>query len=509
MPHPLLQPLFVLALLLWLGTALARRILERRRTDPFKRSLFEELGPPMRLLFIYLTMRLARYYVAEDAHVSVWHALEAGSNFALWTGMMRLGDCLVASFFRWRGNQGTPRIVRTLSIWVMTFGIAALVLRTEYKLDLSSLFATSALLSVVLGFALQETLGNLFAGLTLHAEQPFEQGEWVTFGKYSGRVLDVGWRSTRLLTSDEDELLVPNSLIAREVVINHMRPHLSEVIDLPVHIDRDVSPTRAKAVLQDAVLCCPLVLREPVPRVHLTAFTEHGATYRVRFYTEAFHLERAALDQVQEAIWYALRRAAIDIPYPQQSVSFRERAQEAEERRRREHLAEASDLLGRIDFVRALSAEARQTLAERARFQEFGPSQAVVRQGEQGETLYLVARGELAVRVLVESGEKEVARLGRGALFGEMSVLTGEPRTATVISIGESGLLAVDRDAFERILFREPELAQSLAEVIARRKLALDALHAEGTVAQAVEETSNLLSRIGSIFGFQRRPTGT
>ena len=508
MHHPVTSPWFLLAVILWLGTALTRRLLGRRQVQPALRSLFDELGAPMRLLFLHVTLRLAGFYLAEEAHYAVWHALEAGAQFVLFTGLLRLGDCLVAAFFRWRGSQGTPRIVRTLSVWLLNFGIAALVLRAYYKLDLSSLFATSALLSVVIGFALQETLGNLFAGLTLHAEQPFEQGEWVTFGKYSGRVLDVGWRSTRLLTGDEDELLVPNSLIAREVVINHMRPHLSDVIDLPVQVDRDVSPTRVKTVLREALLSCSLVLRDPEPRVHLTAFTDHGATFRLRFYTEAFHLERAALDQVNEAVWYALRRAAIEMPYPQQMVSFRERAQEAEERRRREHLAEAQDLLGRIDFVRALSAEARQTLAERARFLEFGPAQAVVRQGELGDTLFLVARGELAVRVLVEAGEKEVARLGRGAFFGEMSVLTGEPRTATVVSIGESALLSVDRDAFERILIREPELAQSLAEVIARRKLALDAVHAEGAITQTVEETSNLLARIGSIFGFQRRATG-
>src|SRR5207302_5143472 len=134
-----------------------------------------------------------------------------------------------------------PRIMRTLSVWALTFLCAAVLLRLEYKFDLSSLFATSALLSVVLGFALQETLGNLFAGLTLNAEPPFEPGEWVTFGKYTGRVIDVGWRSTRLITVDEDEILVPNGLISREVVINHMRPHVTDVIELTIGIDLDVS----------------------------------------------------------------------------------------------------------------------------------------------------------------------------------------------------------------------------------------------------------------------------
>jgi CRP-like cAMP-binding protein len=145
-------------------------------------------------------------------------------------------------------------------------------------------------------------------------------------------------------------------------------------------------------------------------------------------------------------------------------------------------------------------------LAERARFLEYGPGQAVVRQGEPGHTLFLVASGEVSVRVKPDAGasEKEVARLGRGALFGEMSVLTGDPRTATVVALGDAALLRVDRDAFEHILSRQPELAQRLAEVIAQRKVGLDAARAEQQAPAVESETSNLLGRIRAMFGFAR-----
>ena len=267
---------------------------------------------------------------------------------------------------------------------------------------------------------------------------------------------------------------------------------------------RSVSPARAKAVLLEAVNSCALVLREPAPIVQLASFAPDGVHYRIKLHTEGFHVERTALDQVQEAIWYALRRAAIELTVPQTMVSYRERAAEADDRRRREHLAEAEDLLGRIDFVQALSAPARKVLVESARFFEYGPRQAIVRQGEQGDTLYLVAHGEVGVNIHVEGGpDREVARLGRGALFGEMSVLTGEPRTATVVALGDAALLAVGRDAFSQILSAEPDLAQSLADVITRRRLALDA--ARAALAPALEkESSNLLSRIRGIFGFKR-----
>jgi CRP-like cAMP-binding protein len=282
-----------------------------------------------------------------------------------------------------------------------------------------------------------------------------------------------------------------------------------EAIELSVTVDMDAAPTRAKEVLVDAVRSCPKALQDPPPIVQLAAFAESGATYRVRYFIEDYNFARASKDEVLTSIWYALRRAGIEMPYPQQTVSFRERAADADERRRREHFAEAHDLLSRIDFVAALSNEGRRILAERARFQEFGPGQPVVRQGEQGDTFYLVARGEVAVRVLTDAGEKEMARLGRGAYFGEMSLLTGEPRTATVLATAEAALLAVDRDAFERVFAQDPNVGQELATVIARRRLALESAHAEGAAPSALveKETSNLLDRIKSMFG-RVRATG-
>jgi small-conductance mechanosensitive channel/CRP-like cAMP-binding protein len=476
-----------------------------RRASAAAAELASDLGPSEKVFALYLVARAAQVLV-PNADAEVAHGLHFAARLLGLIGLIRVGETLFffgAARFR---KRTAPRIVRSLVGWMATFLVSAILLRYEYKVDLSSVFATSALLSVVLGFALQDSLGNLFAGLTLNAEHPFEPGEWISFAGHTGRVVDVGWRSTRLVTSDEDELLVPNSLLSREAVVNHTRPQLMHANDLLISIDLDTSPARAKSVLLEAVQSAKNVLSQPPPRVLLHEFTRDGATYRISFHTQSYLVRRLALDEVQEAIWYALRRAGIDMPYPQTTLSFRERAAEADERRRKEHQAEAEDLFGRVDFVQAMSDEARHVLTERAKFVEYGPGQAIVRQGEQGETLYLVARGEVAVQVAVESGPpKEVARLGRGALFGEMSVLTGDPRTATVLAVSDAALLQVDREVFERILSREPELAQKLAEVIAQRRLKLDAARAEQQAPAIATEASNLLSRIRNMFGFARR----
>ena len=499
---------FLAALALLAGVLALRRSAGARRLVAGSRELVEELRAPQLFLTGYVLVRLGLFWGHREGGLTpAWiHGLNFAAHFFGGVGLLRTVDVALFALVRARGGQGLPRIVRSLINWILTFVVAAIATRADYQADLSNLFATSALLSVVLGFALQESLGNLFAGLTLNAERPFDAGDWVSFSKWTGKVIDVGWRSTRLITLDDDELLVPNGLISREVVVNHSRPSVRDCVELVVRLDLDASPAQAKKVLLQAVKGVPGVLAEPAPTAQIAQFHDDGVDYRIRFFTPDYSHEREVLDEVQQALWYALRRAAIDIPYRQATLSYRERPAEAEERRRKDHLLEAEDLLSRIDFVEALNPESRHALAQQARFLEYGPGEAVVKQGDPGDTFFLVARGEVAIRVLLGGGEKEVARLQRGAFFGEMSLLTGEPRTATVVAVGDAALLGVDREAFSRVLAADESVMEKLARIIAARKTALASARAEGAAqaAAAGPEHSTVLARIRSIFGFKK-----
>jgi small-conductance mechanosensitive channel/CRP-like cAMP-binding protein len=483
-----------------------------RRLVQGSRELVLELRAPQRVLALYVVVRL----LLELSRGRAWspgllHTLGFLALFSAGVGVVRTGDVALYLFLRARGRPVAPRIIRTLLVWALTLVIAAAASNREFGFDLSAMLTTSALLSVVLGFALQESLGNLFAGLTLNAEKPFEHGDWVSFGKWTGRVHEVGWRSTRLITLDDDELLVPNGLLSREVVVNHSRPSARDCVELELRLDAEAPPGKAKEVVLAAVRSCKGVLSEPAPLVELVRFADDGLDYRVRFFTGDYAHERELIDAVQQALWYALRRAAIDIPYPQTTLSRRERPAQAEERRRKEHLAEAQELLARIDFVAALKPQQREELARAARFLEYGPGEPVVRQGEAGETCFLVARGELAVRVLFDSGEREVARLSHGAFFGEMSVLTGEPRSATVVAASDAALLGIDREAFKRVLAGDEQVMEELARIIAGRRAELAiAKEQEAAAGPQPEDAAHgsLLARIKGIFGFVKGQGG-
>ncbi len=478
-----------------------RRFVSAQRTLHGARELIDELRAPQIALGIYLAAWLWMFLHragtdAQSARVALV-AVHACGGVAL----LRILDVSFFAALRATRHVPPPRIVRSLAIWILSSAIIVVAARSAWQIDLGSLLTTSALLSVVLGFALQESLGNLFAGLTLNAEHPFEAGDWITFGSREGRVVDVGWRSTRLMTIDEDELLVPNGLISREVVVNHSRPSARRVVELQFTLDFEASPTDVKRVLLSTSAAVEGVLKVPAPTAQLVRFVDDGVLWKLRVAIADFAANDDVRDRVQQALWYALRRAAIHVPTRQLSVSRRERPAEAEARRVREHLAEAEELLGRIDFVAALNPEARAELAGHAHYFEYGPGEAVVREGEKGDSFYLVASGHLGVHVAGK--EAAVAQLVRGDFFGEVSLLTDEPRTATVVAIDAAALLVVNRDAFARLFAADEGVMEQLARVIAGRKAQLASAR-EGGKESSAPETQTMLARIRGIFGRRR-----
>ena len=495
-----------LGVALFAAVWMVRRSAAARRA-PAAREVLDELRAPQIALGVYLLAWAWLFIHRASTHAFGDAQQLRASQFAVaalgGVALLRALDVALFGLLRAVRSEGPPKIVRSLLLWLLSVAIVAAAARKAWQFDLASLITTSALLSVVLGFALQESLGNLFAGLTLNAEHPFQAGDWVSFGKHTGRVLDVGWRSTRLVTQDEDELLVPNGFISREVVANHSRPSPRRTLEMQLTLDLAAAPDQARQTMLAAARGVEGVLALPAPVAQLERLSPDGAHWKLRISTSDFAHNDDLRDRVLQAVWYALRRAALELAVPQLSLARRERPEEAGARRLREHLAEAEELLGRIDFVTALRPQARAELARHARFVEYGPGEPVVRQGEPGDTFYLVAHGHLAVRA--SGREQEIARLSRGDFFGELALLTGEPRSASVIAVERAALLAIERDAFAQLFAADEAMMEQLAHVIAGRKAQL-ATALEKVSAETVHEEQSLLARIRRIF--ERRARG-
>ncbi|MCC6989075.1 MAG: mechanosensitive ion channel [Acidobacteria bacterium] len=385
-----------------------------------------------------------------------------------------------------RVSERVPAIVQDVIV-IALFAVAATLFLDEKFLT------TSAVGAVVVGFALQDTLGNLFAGLAIQVEKPFRVGHWVRVGEFEGRVQEVTWRATKLLTKQGQFVIVPNSVMSKDPIVNFSEPTIPTRIEVEVGATYDAPPNVVKRALHEALDNAPLVLRDPPPDVIVLGFGSSSVDYRLRFWIDDFGRDNTARDQVRTNIWYTFRRHAIEIPYPIQV----EYSREEKSPRSADRLQALADRLGAVDLFSGLDDVERARLAEACPELLYGERERIVRQGDAGRSMFVVLEGR--VRVTIEPSGQEVAVTTAGGFFGEMSMLTGDPRTATVTAMDDAVLLEIDADRFRELAVRRPGLVEHVSGIVSARRQGLaDAKAAAEGARAAAPAPQSLLSRIKS-----------
>jgi len=326
--------------------------------------------------------------------------------------------------------------------------------------------------TAVLGFALKDTLGNVFAGLAIHAEHPFEIGDWIQYDDnpaHIGRVVEINWRATKVITLDEAYVIIPNGQLAQASIRNFTKPEPWSRRSLFVVTPYAVPPQRVQEVVLAAVRGSFGVLDEPAPSVVTNAFTERGVEHWVRLFTTEFDKRDRVDGKARDRIWYALARVGIDIPVATHAVRMTPLPpppveDEAAVLERRAAALAAVGLLEPLGegLVRRLAAESVERL--------FGRGETVIRQGDQGTTMFVVLAGRVEVTVREGDGPPvQLAELAAGDYFGEMSMMTGAPRVASITAIEETRLLEIGKETFRHALESRPELVEELGRTLKRR----------------------------------------
>ena len=426
--------------------------------------------------------------------------------FSLAYGAFKVVEVLIVDLLPGRhGPRQAPAILRDVVAAVIGGLILVVLLRASFGVDVAALVATSAALSIVLGLALQETLANLFAGLALMLERPFEPGDWIQMGDLTGQVQEVSWRAVRLkLIRQEDYLVVPNSVVAKSEIVNMSQP-------LPVHGHAvEVSapyaeaPGRVRAVLVEAALDVTGVLRQPVPVARVARFESSAIVYQLVYYLEDYPRIYDLQGEVLGRVWYAFRRHGIDMPFPVADVLWRDAARVTDDARAVE-VGRIAALLAGVEFLEALTSDQLERLASESRIVPFPLGGAVVRQGDEGDSLFLVVSGRVEVSVRTPGGgpEQSLATLGPGDYFGEMSLLTGAPRSATIRAVDETRLVILRKEALRPLLVADPTVLERLSKTLARRQAERDDAINRAAVYEGpgADRASQLLSRMRRFFG--------
>jgi small-conductance mechanosensitive channel/CRP-like cAMP-binding protein len=387
-----------------------------------------------------------------------------------------------------------PLLLRQIVSLALYFLLFALAIGGVFNYDVRTALTGGAVVAAILGLALQDTLGNLFAGIALHLEESFEVGDVLHSGDYLGVVEGVSWRATRIRGFNNQTVILPNALIARERL--EIFPHNNlNARALPIGVDYHVPPARVIDILTLAASHVEGVAREVACFARVAGFGESAVIYEIKYFTRDYSQRERIDAEIRKAVWYALRRNNIGIPFPVRAFHPYTPAP-AEEEIPREEIRER---LQDVDVLSPLSRQSHELIAAAARVHHYSKGETILRRGAAGDSMFVVHSGTVSIRLTApnETGGQEVAQLGPGTVFGEMALLTGETRTADVVALTDVVALEIRKESLQPILQEQPELVNAISTKVMQRRDDLDALHAR----EVEEEERTLLSRIRGYFG--------
>lgn len=361
-----------------------------------------------------------------------------------------------------------PQLLRLMLI-IAGLAVAGLIfLRTVMGINVIALVAIPTALTAVVGFALQDTIKRFFAGITLG--KLVRVGDWVLVAGREGRVTDVDLGHLTILTREDDLIMIPNNIVLQQDILNYNRPTTTHARSVVVGAAYDVSPGEVHRVLTEAVKAVPGVLSEPAPRAYTLAFKDSCVEYRVKYWIDDYAKAPDVDGQVFSYIWNAFKRHSIEIPFPHRVV----RVLKTEEAlavvsKEREKIKKG---LGRMDFLSVLSPEELQSLAEETTIRVYMPGEVVVHQGDEGSELFFILEGQAEVRV-GKSPQSLLATLNPLQFFGEMSLLTGEARSATVVAQTRLEVLVLNKGNMSRLFNTNPLLVERMSAVLVKRQTEL------------------------------------
>ena len=411
-----------------------------------------------------------------------------------------LNNLIFGLVFRLRKGFEAPTLVRNIFSIVAFTALFLLIFSWIFEeVNLGALFTTSAIFGVILGLALQDTLGNFFAGISLQADRPFQVGDVITVGaqKHTGVVEEITWRAVKIRTFQNHIIEINNTSAAKEPLEVCPRNNLNARLIFFNTLYTD-SPAKTIHVVREAVREADNVSQMITPIVRIRNLGDNGVDYEVKYWLEDYAKYNDTDALVRQRIWYAFRRAGLNFAYPTRTLHV--------ERFRKISIPEGDagtvvERLSAVDVFAPLSSDEILMLARAAVSHIFAPGETVIRAGDPGSSMFVVHNGKVAVQINDKGRLRTVATLNEGDFFGEMALFTGEPRTANVVALEETEVLEIGHKAMKGIFETNPGLVESLSYIIVERRQGLTTR--PDTMDTGTEGPAGILSAIKRFFSLK------
>ena len=406
-------------------------------------------------------------------------------------------------YFEKKRQTAIPHFLREVVGGIIFLIVLLLILSYGYHAEtqLKGLLAGSGVVAIIVGFAGQNLFAGIIGGISIQINRPYKVGDWLKVGDTYGEVREINWRSTRLCTNDDIYLDIPNNEMVSHQIVNLHYPTEVHAMRIRVGVEYKNPPNRVKDALRRAAQGANNVLANPPVKIFLVDFADFAMIYEIKFYMGNHARINETNDSVRTNVWYELKRQGITIPFPIRTLHVeRKKAPPLQEEQ-----AEALSILRGERLFGCLSEEQLSHVVQEARLKLFGRGEPVIEEGAAGDSMFVMLRGAANVFVSRNGSKIQVATLGAGDCFGEMSLLTGEPRSATVRADADCYVMEIEKPVMADLLRDAPGCMEKLSELLAQRKMETEgALKEAGRTGEhGIKErqyTATFLHRLRTFF---------
>jgi len=469
------------------------------------RFLKRRAGVALGLFFRLFCLTLAFY-----AAIAVY-GVQAPWRYHVGTAVILLSTALFVAlmnryvwdfYFEKKRQTPIPHFLREVVGGILFLIVLLLVLSYGYHAEaqLKGLLAGSGVVAIVVGFAGQNLFAGIIGGIAIQINRPYKVGDWLKVGDTYGEVREINWRSTRLCTNDDIYLDIPNNEMVSHQIVNLHYPTEAHAMRIRVGVEYKNPPNRVKDALGRAAQSANNVLAHPAVKVFLVDFADHAVIYEIKFYMGNHARINETNDSVRTNVWYELKRQGITIPFPIRTLHVQRKAAPPIQ----DDQAEALSILRGEPLFECLSEEQLDHLVKQARLNIFGRGEPVIQEGSPGDSMFVLLRGEANVLVSKNGSTIQVATLSAGDCFGEMSLLTGEPRSATVRADRDCYVMEIGKPTMAEVLRSAPNCLEQLSHLLAQRKMETEGIlkeaHTDEHVLKQRQYTATFLKRLRTFF---------
>ncbi len=371
--------------------------------------------------------------------------------------------------FAEKSGAKAPKLLQNFVAVIIYTLTVAFILGFIFNKPVTSIIVSTGVIATIIGFAMKDLLADIINGISISVERPYNIGDWIELenGSYLGKVVDIKWRTTRLMSRNNSMIVVPNNRCGNMIIHNFSAPEEVYSNNYIISINSTLPPDLVQRQLILGLQNVKNIVNDPAPRAYLADGTSEPFKYNVRVWWKSYEFSYFGRDDLFKKVTESLNKVGISQTSTEWQISKRGMIDEIEVKAVTNY-----DQVQKIDIFQNLNEDEINLLISNSKSRTFQPNEVIVNQNDEGDSLFIILAGNARVSLNKDGKDIKLGLLSPGDTFGEFSLLTGDRRSATVMAINHLESMEISKDALKSIIEKKPELIDDLSLIMAERQKA-------------------------------------